>query len=67
MFVFPTCLTFVTFWYFMNYLKNIKLGSSTIGQIGKTVFAAEFLALGNTLLFYSIRNILAEKLELSWC
>ena len=51
----------------MNYLKNIKLGSSTIGQIGKTVFAAEFLALGNTLLFYSIRNILAEKLELSWC
>ena len=59
-------LSVVAFWYSIMHLGNIKLRSSTIGQIGKTAFATEFLTVANTLLFCSIRNIVAEKLKLSW-
>ena len=40
----------VTFWYSIKNLGN-KLGSSTIGQIGKTAFIAEFLTVANTLTY----------------
>ena len=38
-----------TFWYSIKYLEN-KLETSTIGQIDKAVFTAEFLTVANTLL-----------------
>ena len=48
LFAFLTSLTFI-FWFHYLFLHfgKYKLGSSTIGKIGKTAFTAEFVTVGN--------------------
>ena len=61
MFVFLTFLTF-KFWFHYLYILELlfgkpKLGSSTIGQFGKTAFTVEFLTAANTLTFLQANDL----------
>ena len=48
--------TIFTFCYSIKVFGKHKLGSSTIGQIRKTLFNTEFLTVANTLVMFNLKT-----------